>query len=641
LRIKELYVKRYGPLRDVSLEFNRGIQPIFGDNESGKTLLVDCIIKMLTGKNKDLGSQFNRVDEFPEGYLILEDNGKEIKVEKGNSLADYLSIEADEVRNIFVVREADLKVQDDFYERVTDKLTGLRSQDIKKIIKKLREFGRLTEKENLSDDQFFGKPKSKKNKAEKLKEDVQKYIEEAEKEGVPELEAECIKAEAREKDLEEKIEQLGKARDKEAFLDLKERLGTAEKILKSVNIEFEQRRIDSLEENVKKYEEMESHRMLLERLEKIFRPLNLILPLTIVVAWALSHILLSLLSVIFIFTLIILCYLEWKLSRIDYARKKLADEAKQLGINVENFEEIKEELERRKNKFEDLKRTFTENIGILKRDLKIEFEVRDKDFLESAKKALEKKEAEIDFNVGLKFDKEELDRATEDLKKVKSEINVLNGKLVAHKDKLRTFSDEVQALDFRAFIGRGLEVQIENLNSLKLLVRELDEFIERIERDAELSKTAIEIFSEIEREEEDKIRNLFGPQSLASQLFKEITGGRYDNVSYDSESKTIIVSRPSQETFSVDKLSKGTFDQLYMAIRIDLAQKILGDRKGFFVMDDSFISSGPSRLANATKIIENLSNMGWNIIYFTVRKEDAEILSKLSDNNLIELPPLP
>ncbi|MEM3872099.1 MAG: hypothetical protein QXE05_06025 [Nitrososphaeria archaeon] len=33
----------------------------------------------------------------------------------------------------------------------------------------------------------------------------------------------------------------------------------------------------------------------------------------------------------------------------------------------------------------------------------------------------------------------------------------------------------------------------------------------------------------------------------------------------------IFVFRPNGERFSSDKLSKGTFDQLYMSIRIDLA----------------------------------------------------------------------
>ncbi|MEM3503523.1 MAG: hypothetical protein QW134_04805 [Nitrososphaeria archaeon] len=61
----------------------------------------------------------------------------------------------------------------------------------------------------------------------------------------------------------------------------------------------------------------------------------------------------------------------------------------------------------------------------------------------------------------------------------------------------------------------------------------------------------------------------------------------------------------------------------------------------FFVMDDAFISSGPNRFNNVLSIIKHLSDLGWNIIYFTVRSEDAEALSRLSDSRLIKLPPLP
>lgn len=66
---------------------------------------------------------------------------------------------------------------------------------------------------------------------------------------------------------------------------------------------------------------------------------------------------------------------------------------------------------------------------------------------------------------------------------------------------------------------------------------------------------------------------LFGEDSATAQIFKQVTSGRYDAVGYNHKDKTIVVVRPSGQSLTADKLSKGAFDQLYLSIRIDLAQR--------------------------------------------------------------------
>jgi uncharacterized protein YhaN len=88
-------------------------------------------------------------------------------------------------------------------------------------------------------------------------------------------------------------------------------------------------------------------------------------------------------------------------------------------------------------------------------------------------------------------------------------------------------------------------------------------------------------------------------------------------------------------------LSKGAFDQLYLSIRIDLAQRLLEGRKGFFIMDDAFLSSSSKRFREQVNLLSKLSDMGWQTVYFTVKAEDSRALSQISGSKVIRLEPLP
>ena len=83
MRIKSVKVDRYGPLSGFSEQFSSNFVLVYGSNEEGKTLLLDSIIKLLY--KKELGRQIKnfgniqRVTEEPDGYVVLENAGLDIK----------------------------------------------------------------------------------------------------------------------------------------------------------------------------------------------------------------------------------------------------------------------------------------------------------------------------------------------------------------------------------------------------------------------------------------------------------------------------------------------------------------------------------------------------------------------------------
>jgi len=81
MRIKKIHIIKYGPINALELDISPGLQVIMGPNESGKTLTIDAVIKMLLeGKTRDF-EHIDRVSQEPEGYILFEDSqGKEQKV---------------------------------------------------------------------------------------------------------------------------------------------------------------------------------------------------------------------------------------------------------------------------------------------------------------------------------------------------------------------------------------------------------------------------------------------------------------------------------------------------------------------------------------------------------------------------------
>jgi exonuclease SbcC len=148
MRIKEFFIKRYGPIQERSYTLSHPFNLLVGKNEDGKTLTVDALVKFLLGRQvKDFGRIIDRVEESPEGYVVIDNgNGKEIKLPGKGDLANLAAITPSEYRNIFIIRDSDLSIarESEFYTTVTNRLTGLRTEELLATKEALREIGKIT-----------------------------------------------------------------------------------------------------------------------------------------------------------------------------------------------------------------------------------------------------------------------------------------------------------------------------------------------------------------------------------------------------------------------------------------------------------------------------------------------------------------
>jgi ABC-type molybdate transport system ATPase subunit len=84
-------------------------------------------------------------------------------------------------------------------------------------------------------------------------------------------------------------------------------------------------------------------------------------------------------------------------------------------------------------------------------------------------------------------------------------------------------------------------------------------------------------------------------------------------------------------------LSGGAFDQLYLAIRITIATRLLADEKGFLILDDPFVKADDERLGRMMEMLRRLVAEGWQILYFSAKDEVRQTLAKDIDAGSVRL----
>jgi uncharacterized protein YhaN len=97
-----------------------------------------------------------------------------------------------------------------------------------------------------------------------------------------------------------------------------------------------------------------------------------------------------------------------------------------------------------------------------------------------------------------------------------------------------------------------------------------------------------------------------------SEYFSILTGGKYIKVELDQQTINLSVYSPEKKqdivvTSKDSELSRGTTDQLFLAARLALLD-IIDQGKGIpLFLDDPFVTFDDERLANAMKLLQEIS----------------------------------
>jgi len=238
MKITEFLINRYGPLAyDTPVHLN-AFNLLWGENENGKTITIDALIKLLLGPNVRDFTRIDRVDEYPSGYVIVEsDEGEEVKLPDKGRLTNVADLTISECRNIFIIRNSELMIdgESQFYTEVTDRLTGLRTTEIAGLKKSLLELGKLTPGGSFRNT-GIEKIKSRIESAVELCEDIKGLIGRVEQEELDMLEGKILEKDEEIAEIEQQLEFLDQARKRGEYEKGKDALKKLKKAREELEI---------------------------------------------------------------------------------------------------------------------------------------------------------------------------------------------------------------------------------------------------------------------------------------------------------------------------------------------------------------------------------------------------------------------
>ena len=223
------------------------------------------------------------------------------------------------------------------------------------------------------------------------------------------------------------------------------------------------------------------------------------------------------------------------------------------------------------------------------------------------------------------------------LKKLRADINSLDQDAKIYSDDVKTNlgkTDEKKSQVLKE-IG-AVEAELEKEYSYE----ELCEEIEQLEKQkAELDKKmqVLDKSAQILDVSYGELKKLFSPvlNKKASEIFSAITGGRYEGMivsdSFDVKVKGVYDYKPSQ------MYSSGTYEMMYLALRLALCDILGGDDGLPIFLDDCFALCDDERTKSAVKFLADYAESGKQIVFCTCHKRELEMFREIGGVNIINL----
>lgn len=761
MKINKLQIDHYSPLTPTVYKDLGKFNLFFGPNESGKSLTIDALVKLLLGKKAKQFASINRVEQKPEGFVVMDIKGREIKLSKDKTLDEVADISPEQAENIFIIRDSELSIGKEvkeemgFYTSVTDQLTGLKTDEIKKITQVLEEKGKITPTGRISNRE---QNKHLADRMEKAKElikkikDLKKNIDEKKAEGWEEkwldLKLQLKGLKKRKEDMEiarqkqrlqkakQALEELKKVEGKiselnsysqeeldewrRLFNDLKTLEKEKEEMqqeLKALNARLEESKTKLKEINIKfetthqRVERIANVQLNLDQAKEIHQRLAAKKQFDLLATYGLaaSAFLLTGLFVgqilnfwligfgLFVFGLSVITKIIIKISkaRLEKINSQLVQLINEFGFKGEDFSDvlsvfnsIKEKYQQLEKKLKDLetkkevnKELIADKEEVIKKiENKIKqlngkvFQLQKKsgqetwqeyqtklknkqNWLTEREKILERlssisetkpKENNLqswqkiigqwrkfeDLEIEVEFSEEKFENLKIEINEVSSQIEEVENKINFFQEKVSEIGGEANKV-LKPFLDSQLHT--EAIADLPIIEKKLLNFRKKQLGRKKLAWQAIEVFNQIGKDEKSKVGELFGENSSVSDYFTQITEGKYKEVFFNQEAEQIYVKDKKGDNLPAEKLSGGAFDQLYLSIRLALGKKLLGNQKGFFIMDDPFIKADWQRLPRLLGILHDIAESGWQILYFSTKQEVKDNLSSLIENKKVKL----
>ncbi|HEX7101831.1 MAG TPA: hypothetical protein VF201_04220, partial [Nitrolancea sp.] len=199
----------------------------------------------------------------------------------------------------------------------------------------------------------------------------------------------------------------------------------------------------------------------------------------------------------------------------------------------------------------------------------------------------------------------------EQLQSERPELLTLTPEVVAqHRQTIERLDAQVEELDqvLRTNeIRRGVlsQTAVDDAAVLRVALHENEAEFARVEQLAEALELAIDTLRECVRSFQENALDPVG--DAAGRLLRQITGGRHQSVRLDQQTMEPAVRIGARDDVEVAALSRGTRDQLYLAIRLALVDALSGGITLPLIFDDPCVHFDAERLATTAQLLSEIA----------------------------------
>jgi uncharacterized protein YhaN len=217
-------------------------------------------------------------------------------------------------------------------------------------------------------------------------------------------------------------------------------------------------------------------------------------------------------------------------------------------------------------------------------------------------------------------DRLDVDSIESELEMVSSELEALRTTRDTCRDQRQTIENEIAAKDGSAIAAKASE---EAEQQLATIISGAEQYL-RLQIAALILEQRIEDYRK---------KNQTPVLGRAGELFAKLTLGSYVNLrdELDKEGKPILLGvRPNDIEVSVDGMSDGTRDQLFLSLRIATLEQHLAKGEPMpFIVDDILIGFDDNRTRVCLEILAELA-ASTQVLLFTHHRRVLELADKLT-----------
>lgn len=638
MKINKIKINSFGKLRNKEIEFKNGINILYGENESGKSTIMNFIKNTLYGisKNKK-GKEISDYDKYKpwgkeefsgkleytldnnEKYEIYrdfnkknpkiynensEDISKEFNINKktGNEFF-YEQTKVDEELFLSTVGmlQSEIKLEKNNQNILVQKLANLASTGDDNV-----SYKRAIERINRRQLDEIGTDRSKEKPINLLKKQIQDL--EINKINLEQYQNKKYEIEENEKKLLNDLNNLKNENNYYNEIKLlienkkieKEKINIKENINKENNekINLLKKEIEEKNKKInigKNKNNLKSKNKINKKIKIYFLFLIIInIILLFILKNKFKYIILISIPIYLIISLIIKNKTNKKIR--NNINQEINEKINEIKIKENEINLIKINNEKLENEIKKLNNEFN-----LKNNLELEkIKIKYKNLINENKMSEKNNYENINLKLGL----------------IQSKIN--DTQIEIHKLKLEKESVEPR-LDKLAQIEEQLNNNYEKLNNLNNL------------------NDSMECAKNILEKSFEKMKNSVTPKftNNLSETISQIFNNKYSKVKFNEENG-LIVELENGDYVPADRLSIGTIDQLYLSLRISMIDELSEEKLPLF-LDESFAYYDNNRLENALKYITNNLESRQTLI-FTCANREKEILDKMGITyNYIEI----